>query len=86
MDISKFINTKTIEALLDNRQDLLNGLLEASELLLGVKCPAGLHGEDVISSGNEDELYCEACDEVYHACAAACDKLHELGYYEAYAD
>jgi len=79
MELMDYIHGKTVEALLDDRQDLLDGLLKAGQIAVGSRCPEG-HGEDVISNGNEDELYCETCDEVYSGCEAACEILQDLGY------
>ena len=79
MTITKYINTKTIEALLDNRQDRCKGLLEAARLATGSCCPEG-HGEDEISFSRDGEAHCAECDEVYSLVEAACSKLQDLGY------
>lgn len=84
MTITEYINTKTIEALLDNRQAKINGLLRAAQIATGCKCPEG-HGESEISL-MRDEAYCAACDEDYSPVAAAVDVLHDLGYYDVYAE
>jgi hypothetical protein len=85
MTILEYINDKTMHALLDDKQPVLNGLLEAAKLAIGSVCPEG-HGEAVISFGHDGEAYCEACDERYSLTQAAVDKLHDLGFYDVYAE
>ena len=84
MIITDYINRKCIEALLDNRQDLCTGLLEAVRLATGSRCPEG-HGEDEISLNGDGEAYCAACDETYPLVVAACAKLQDMGY-DVYAE
>lgn len=79
MTITDYINRKGIEALLDDRQDLSTGLLEAARIAVGNRCPEG-HGDDEISLNGDGEAYCAACDEVYTLVEAACAKLQDLGY------
>jgi hypothetical protein len=79
MTITDYINRKGIEALLDDRQDLCKGLLEAARIAIGSRCPEG-HGNDEISLNGDGEAFCAACDEVYSLNEEACKCLRHLGY------
>ena len=84
MTVSEYINKQTINALLDNNQKKLNGLLEAAQIACGAKCPEG-HDGDQISFMNGGEMYCEVCDETYMSVEATVDRLQDLGF-DVYAE
>lgn len=82
--MAKTLDSLAVGYLLDNNQKALKTLLEVNKIALALVCPlCGNEDRDtIVTNGEGDEAFCEACDEYYGPGEKAADLAAEkLGVY-----